>query len=609
MKSLVVLVSGQGTNLDNILNKIKSGYLFNCSVSAIISNNDSLSLRKGIYEKIPYVYFPWIKSVITRENYDYTLSQLCSTFNPDIIVLSGWNHILTSVFIDYFPKTKIINLHPALINTFPGNNAIEDAWNAGQKCLVSQTGIMVHSVTTILDVGNVIDELVVPIDKTLELKEFEIMMKSKEKPVLINALEKLSTTLIYKGKVKNVYEVDKDKLLVLHTDRLSACNRYVCDIQNKGYFLSKIASWWFNFTKDIIPNHIIESNSQCLLVEKCEVIPIEFIVRGYICGSLWSHYNKGNREYCGVEFEDGLTQFQKLPNFIITPTTKDEVDEPISYDEIINRGILRKEQIDEIYDICYKLYVTGSYECEGKNLILVDTKYEFGHNSNGELRLVDELHTVESSRFWYKDSYEECLSNGDEPKKIDKDIIRKYVINNESIPSTVLNKYLDIYIDFYNTISGESLIRYNISIADYPFSDIYNSYIENRNKTNIVIISGSEKDIKHVEKIQASLKKYNMESNYYACSAHKKTAKLLEILNENKATAKIYITVAGMSNALSGVVACNTNVPVIACPPFKDQMDMMTNIQSSIQCPSMCPVMTILSPTNVAEVCNRICNM
>ena len=611
MKKLLILSSGRGTNLENILDKIKSGYLFNCSVTAIISNNNSVSLKRGINNHITTVYLPWNKSLKTRENYDYTLAQISSTFNPDIIVLSGWNHILSSVFIDYFTKTKIINLHPALIHTFPGNNAIEDAWNAGQRGLSNQTGIMVHTVTTTLDVGEVIDELIIPINKALKQPEFETMMKQKEKQVLINALDKMSTTLIYKGKVKNVYEVEKDKLLVLHTDRLSACNSYVCDIQNKGYFLSKIASWWFNFTKDIIKNHVIETASQCLIVERCEVIPIEFIVRGYICGSLWRHYNKGNREYSGIEFDDGLKQFQKLPNFIITPTTKDDIDEPISYDEIIRRGIITKEQIDEIYDICYKLYVVGSYECDGKNLILVDTKYEFGYNQYGELRLVDELHTVESSRYWYKDSYAECLSNGVEPKKIDKDIIRKYVLNNESIPSNILNKYLDIYIDFYNTISGESLTRYSTSIKDCSFSTIYNRYIEKRNsiKNSIVIISGSEIDVKHVEKIQIHLRKYNMNSDYHVCSAHKNTNKLLEILNENKNNAKLYITVAGMSNALSGVVACNTNVPVIACPHFNDPLDMMTNIHSSIQCPSMCPVMTILNPVNVAEVCNRICNM
>ena len=106
-----------------------------------------------------------------------------------------------------------------------------------------------------------------------------------------------------------------------------------------------------------------------MLVEKCEVIPLEFIVRGYICGSLWKNYGEGLREYCGVKFEDGLVKNQKLPEFILTPTTKDDVDEPISYDEILSRNILSKEELDRIYDICFKLYVTGAYESEKNNLI------------------------------------------------------------------------------------------------------------------------------------------------------------------------------------------------------------------------------------------------
>lgn len=606
-KRLVVLSSGEGSNLCNILDNIEKGSLFNCEVVGIVSNKYSHSLNIGTENNISTLFLPWNKSNHTREVYDYNLAQFVNLHRPDIIVLSGWDHILTKAFLNNFVRTKIINLHPALINTFPGNSAIKDAWDAAQEGKVDSTGIMVHEVTDVLDVGNVIEDRIVPINKSLTFEQFETEMKSKEKQVLINAIDRVSTNMSYKGKVKNVYDVG-DNYLIYHSDRLSAFNNYVCEVENKGYYLSKIAEWWFNKTESIVPNHIISSYDRCLLVEKCEVIPLEFIVRGYICGSLWKNYSGGLREYCGVKFEDGLVKNQKLPEFILTPTTKDDVDEPISYDEILSRNILSKEELDRIYEICFKLYITGAYESEKNNLILVDTKYEFGYNSKGELRLVDEVHTVESSRFWYKDTYEDSFKSGVEPPKIDKDIIRKYVKNGEEIPEEVANQYKQIYVDFYNLFSGSSLTIEDAK-SSLSLPEVFAKLGGLQERSSIVIISGSEKDSAHVSKIQKSLLKYDLKSDYYACSAHKNTKKLLELLEDNLKTVKIYITVAGMSNALSGVVACNSSVPTIACPPFKDKTDQMVNINSSLQCPSKCPVMTILSPDNVAEVCNRMLNL
>ena len=612
MKNIVVLSSGEGTNLGNIIEKIQSKRLFNCKLSCVVSNYDSLSLKRAYNIKVPNIYYPWDKENQSREDYDLSLSKLVKQFNPDLIVLSGWNHILTSSFLNTFPHINVINLHPALLNTFPGNNAIEDAWNARSRGEIDHTGIMAHTVTTELDVGFIISSLDVPFDSTVKLDELKQLMKTKEKEVLITAIEKLTSNLLYRGKVKDVYNMENNQLLIVHTDRLSACDKYVCDISNKGYYLCKIASWWLNATKHIVNNHHIETNSSSILVQKCEVIPLEFIVRGYICGSLWKHYKKGNRTYSGIEFEDGLSQFQKLTNNILTPTTKGIVDVPISYDEILQQNILSKNDLDSIYNICEKLYEYGSKICDNMNLILVDTKYEFGRNSSGEIILVDEIHTVESSRFWIKDTYSKCIGNNMDPEKLDKDIIRYYIQNNLSIPDDKKNSYLEVYKNFntkLNSSSSENIDSklYNeveVSHKNLDLLSIHTKYI-NKN-TNIIIISGSEKDHKHVDKLKTTLANNNLNCKSYVCSAHKDTKGVLKIIEDNKENCKIYITVAGKSNALSGVVASNSNVPVISCPPFKDNVDMMTNLQSSIQCPSFCPVMTILDPINVSESCKRI---
>jgi phosphoribosylaminoimidazole-succinocarboxamide synthase len=603
MKNLVILSSGAGSNLNNIIKHVNNKFLFNCHISSIISNSDSTSLKIGINNKIPTQYLPWHKETQSREDYDSLLAKIILPFTPDIIVLSGWNHILTAKFLDHFKHIKVINLHPALINTFPGNNAIYDAWDAGQRNTETETGIMVHTVITELDVGEVIEELRIPINNTLPYNDFKTMMTYKEKPVLINAIEKLSTTITYRGKVKDVYKVD-NKLLIVHTDRLSACNKYICEIPKKGYYLAHMANWWFDKTSDIVKNHKLGIDQNSLIVKKCKMIPFEFIVRGYICGSLWKHYSKGNRDYCGVQFEDGLTQFQQLPEFIITPTTKDDVDEPISYDGILEKNVISKDHLDSIYEMCNKLYVFGVYECKQKNLILVDTKYEFGYDEHGDIILVDEIHTIESSRYWIQDTYLKCIHNNQEPQKIDKDIIRKYVNNNEQVPTSVQEQYMGLYRDFYHRISGNELDA--LPTPDVDIASIYNTFYNSSEDYNIVIVSGSESDYKHVNKLKSSLDTFKLKYKSYACSAHKNTKGVLNILETNKDRCKIYITVAGKSNALSGVIASNSSVPVISCPPFKDDVDMMTNLQSSIQCPSNCPVMTILSPMNVAISCNRM---
>ena len=249
-KRLVVLSSGQGSNLKNIFNNVQNKNLFNCEIVGVVSNKNSNSLKIGTENGVSTLYIPWNKTDQSRESYDNSLAQCVNVFSPDVIVLSGWDHILTKAFLNNFVKTKIINLHPALINTFPGNNAIRDAWDAAQEGRVDYTGIMVHNVTDILDVGNVVEQLVVPINKNGSFEEFECEMKSKEKQVLINAIDRVTTNMAYKGKVKNVYDVG-DNYLIYHSNRLSAFNNYVCEVENKGYYLNKIAEWWFNKTQSM----------------------------------------------------------------------------------------------------------------------------------------------------------------------------------------------------------------------------------------------------------------------------------------------------------------------------------------------------------------------
>ena len=433
--------------------------------------------------------------------------------------------------------------------------------------------------------------------------------------------------LVKKGKVRDIYTIDylKDSIIFYHSDRLSSFDRYICDIEGKGNSLMNLSIWWMNQTKDIIKNHYINHYDNYMLCCKSEVIPLEFIVRGYITGStntsLWTHYKNGARSYCGLTFPDGLVKNQKLDTPVLTPTTKDdEHDELISADEIINRNILTREQFIYIEQMALRLFELGQKVADENGLILVDTKYEFGIYNN-EIILIDEIHTGDSSRYWIKETYNDLFNAGQEPQKVDKDSVRDYVksicdpykeVENipspDNIPLEVKNKVISSYHYLYNTLTNnsETDIILGNKTEHHNVNLLIDSLLDN---IQVVIFSGSISDKHHVDKLVKFINQFNIRCYQHVISAHKNPVKLLNCLEEyNDMVDKkiIFVTVAGRSNALSGVVAANTQFPVIACPPFRDKMDMMVNINSSLQCPSKVPVLTILDPENVAISCKRI---
>ena len=419
----------------------------------------------------------------------------------------------------------------------------------------------------------------------------------------------------YVGKVRTVTDIGYNHLLMTASDRLSSFDRHICEIKNKGIILNKLSEWWFKNTSQIIRNHFVSSINEHMFVRKADVIPIEFVVRGYMTGStstsIWPMYQSGRRDMYGMVFRDGYEKNQKLDQIILTPTTKGVTDVPITPSQIIEREILTEDQYDFLEQKSIELFKFGQLVAASKGLILVDTKYEFGF-VDGEIILVDELHTCDSSRYWREDTYHERFIRGEEPEKLDKDCIRDYVksvcdpYKDEipEIPQDLLVRVEKVYQNFYHLFYDELILkeREDGLIENFLYSSL---------DRMVVILSGSPSDSWHCEKIEKSLRDNHIYSRTHYCSAHKDTRGVLDILEDYEFKGKkiIYITVAGMSNALSGVTTCNSTFPVIACPPFKDAMDMQTNIHSTLQMPSKVPVMTILSPGNVALSVRKIFNL
>jgi len=304
----------------------------------------------------------------------------------------------------------------------------------------------------------------------------QLKTKNNYHDIIVNSLSHCltSTSLeqitCFKGKVRDRYDLGKTFALIT-TDRQSAFDRILATIPFKGQVLNQTGAWWFNKTKDIIPNHVIDfPDPNITIAKKCKPFPIEFVVRGFVTGSsstsLWTIYDKGDREYCGIQFPDGMVKNQKLPKPVITPTTKEEEhDRAISPDEIIAEGWMEKDHWEYASQKAIDLFVRGQELSSKQGLILVDTKYEMGLDENGEITLIDEIHTPDSSRYWIEESFQERLGQQKEPENIDKEFLRLWFkahcdpYSDKILPEAPKELVAELsarYIHLYETITGEN---------------------------------------------------------------------------------------------------------------------------------------------------------
>ncbi|MBW2976492.1 phosphoribosylaminoimidazolesuccinocarboxamide synthase [Candidatus Woesearchaeota archaeon] len=272
-----------------------------------------------------------------------------------------------------------------------------------------------------------------------------------------------------KGKVRDIYAFD-DKLLLVSTDRLSAFDRIICTIPFKGQILNQTSFFWFEKTKNIVKNHVIDvPDPNATIAKKCKVIPVEMVVRGYISGvtktSAWYNYEKGIRNFCGNILPKGMKKNQIFDRPIITPTTKAAYgshDESISREEIIKQGLADKETYEKMESISLRLFGFGAKFAEKNNLILADTKYEFGFDEDGILTLIDEIHTPDSARFWIRNSYEKLFSQAKEPETLGKEYLRQFLKdkgfagegNIPKMPDEIKIEAAKRYIKAYEMITG-----------------------------------------------------------------------------------------------------------------------------------------------------------
>lgn len=275
------------------------------------------------------------------------------------------------------------------------------------------------------------------------------------------------------GKVRDIWVVG-DKRVIVTTDRQSAFDRVVGTVPYKGQVLTRLAQWWFERTADIVPNHVIDvPDPNVIIARNARVWPVEMVIRGYITGvtktALWHNYDQGMRTMYGITFPDGLRKNDRLSEPVITPTTKAESgahDEMLSREDILAGNLVPPDVYAAMEDATRRLFARGQELAAERGLILVDTKYEFG-DIDGQLTLIDEIHTVDSSRYWMLDSYEDRIAARDEPETFDKEFLRRWYVDTAGyrgdgdpppMPRELAERMSRLYIEAFERLTGEAFV-------------------------------------------------------------------------------------------------------------------------------------------------------
>lgn len=419
---------------------------------------------------------------------------------------------------------------------------------------------------------------------------------------------------LHRGKVRDSFRINDTTRMIVVTDRISAFNKNLkTAIPTKGAVLNGISNFWFDKTKDIIDNHMIEVVDPCInLVHEAVPIRVEMIVRAYITGSMWRGYAKGQRNFCGVEVPDGLAKHDQFPSPILTPTTKDKYDSEITPDKIVETGLIDADTYQLMADKALELFARGAEYLRSKGIVLVDTKYEFGL-LDGKLILIDEIHTPDSSRFWSLADYE---ANPSTCEQIDKEFVRQWMLANkvdgevpDSLSDEVIAETVERYQQIFETLTETKLVGMD--------EDVKARMTRNLVKAGVIkdgyvaIIMGSKSDLTHCNKIAGYIEKYGIKADLRIVSAHKNGERIggMAQVYNNSIEPGAIIAVAGRSNGLGGALAANMNIPVINCPPFSDKVDMMVNINSSLVMPSKTPAATVVHVDNAAYAAMRSLNI
>ncbi len=393
---------------------------------------------------------------------------------------------------------------------------------------------------------------------------------------------------LHSGKVRDSYRIDAQTRLIAVTDRLSAFD-FVLDtpIPHKGAVLNTLSAWWFNKTAHIIPNHFLKQiDPNITLVREANPIRVEMVVRGYLSGSVWRGYEQGERTFSGVTLPDGLTKHARFEQPIVTPTTKEKNDRPLSPNDLVSEGFTTAHHYQTMHQKALELYRYGQQLLEEKGLILVDTKYEFGL-LNGEVILIDEIHTPDSSRFWSRQDYE---ANPQTARQIDKEFVRQWLIANKkdgeyptALPPAIIEEASKRYIELFQTVTGAA---YNTQDFIHPKARICANLVANGiiKDAAMAILTDTKAGLPYCMKAKEIAEKYNVFVDVRLIKTDSEINHFFDDYNESVEPAVALFMEETYSEIMEELSAYS-NIPFVSCPIHgTDTMDMYLDIQDALRC-------------------------
>jgi phosphoribosylaminoimidazole-succinocarboxamide synthase len=422
-------------------------------------------------------------------------------------------------------------------------------------------------------------------------------------------LEKLHT-----GKVRDSFRIDASTRMIVVTDRISAFDRVLkTPVPLKGAVLNSLSAWWFQATREIVPNHFIAAvDPQAMLVREARPIRVEMVVRGYLAGSMARGYEKGKRVFSGAKVPEELKKGDRLPAPTVTPTTKEDSDREITPEEIVSGAWADRATYAEMERVALALFKLGTETLARRGLLLVDTKYEFGL-IDGKLALIDEIHTPDSSRFWGADDWKRepssCLD-------LDKEYVRGWLLDHavdgklpEALPADVIAETSRRYLALYEKVAGAPLQTQPGDPRERVCSNLVRAKVIRDGY--VAIFMGSPVDLPHCQKLKEAIERFDVAVDLRVVSAHKNGEDVAPLAEEYNLAVEpgAAIAVAGLSNGLGGALAANLGLPVINCPPFKDQTDFLVNINSSLAMPSKVAAATVVGAEAAALAAVRSLNL
>ncbi len=433
----------------------------------------------------------------------------------------------------------------------------------------------------------------------------------------MNVIERVHTPQLKKlhaGKVRDSFRVDDKTRLIVVTDRISAFDlKLKTPIPGKGEVLNRLAAHWFARTRDIVQNHLLELVSEnASLVREATPIRVEMIVRGYLAGSMSRGYKEGKRVFSGVRVADGLGENDRLPEPIVTPTTKEESDREITPEDIVSSGLASRETYEKMREVSLRLFARGTEVLGEKGLLLADTKYEFGL-IEGEVVLIDEIHTPDSSRIWSQARWSEDHAA---VPPLDKELVRAHLLAERQrtgafpreLPPEVVAETRARYTYLFQEVTGEE----PHPSADAP-QRLYDSLVARGllKPGFVALCMGSKADLDHARRIAEVIDRYGVRTFLRVVSAHKNGERIPELAASYNDTLEpgVVIAIAGESNGLGGALSANLELPVINAPPFADKIDLMLNVASSLMMPSRISASTVVKPENAAHAALRALNL